>query len=770
MHVIFNLTLQPTQDWWNMPISQTNTDIPATLELAYIKVAQLKPEGSTNNLPNQGTVWGQCQDHDICVTRFQERLLYQSYPSALCDKQHILNLESTWQLPWEPEIFPCNEIEFTADPGLHATFNCSPHIATVNINADNYNQEYNFQLSIPQNAGNNCVSEAVRIIKHKLIFLKELPETSALLDNTVQIPVNSIYNGLMAGSDHIVSFVPFQEPLSPKSFWWEINGVKFSDGTSPKFKLKGGINNLILTLVNENNCITILHYYINAICPAQPPVPSFNFSLNGNSLSTNSPYNTTPATWQFVLDDNALKAEGYIYYFMLNGVKYENTNTPQLPIKKNNNEIKLHIYLSNTPENCENIFSYTVVGNCYNGSPIIFKVQLDGINKYCSTICQSPYYNISFGEHLFSVNYSIIKNSDLKLEYYYNNSQLLPISDDGTIRTYKIVVQYGFSCLNQIIYSPTEPNCKIENVYPFNINCTDLGITKIDNDFIRSFQWAAVMLGSNHTFSVDASGIPNNNPISYDWKIYRNSTGMVLLHTTDQSFSYSFVYPELHSIEYTINFQNGLKSCGSISVSAKCYEGNSTYGFAPVFSIDGNLSNYIYNPEPIKELCPGQHHIKIENLESVNGQVTFSIYKNGIFMNLLNINDVFLTVEETDVYTIYVTCSTSCGSFNGKILINGKQCGEKPPACVFQINPNPSDYNIDIISTGNVINNGTTYSPTITDIRVYDKYNIQRKYISVGNVPSYNLSIADLPNNDFYIVEIKDQYNNICRKMLLVVR
>lgn len=91
--------------------------------------------------------------------------------------------------------------------------------------------------------------------------------------------------------------------------------------------------------------------------------------------------------------------------------------------------------------------------------------------------------------------------------------------------------------------------------------------------------------------------------------------------------------------------------------------------------------------------------------------------------------------------------------------------------CHFTYYPNPAtDYvNISALSSGTAPD-GTTYAPVVTEVNVYDRYMQLAKSANPGGSEAYNLNLLDLQNNQFYILETKDQYNYPCRKGIVVNR
>jgi len=248
MHIAFNITTIPTYEWgWggqpNVPlqslIDNGTLTLPAIAEVAYIKVDQLKLPGS-NNDPNVGTVWGQCQNNDFCGNRFGDADLFKSSHAMICGKEKVFNIESSWNPIWDPGTFQCNDMILTADPGLNANFNCSPDNASVSINADSYNQDYTFQLTVPKNPTASCVSEAGRIIKHTVQFLEKLAPVSMILDDLVSIIPEGTYS--TAVGNHYIKAAFQQSP--PTKFWWIIDGVKYENKFLVVIVVKSGNNKI----------------------------------------------------------------------------------------------------------------------------------------------------------------------------------------------------------------------------------------------------------------------------------------------------------------------------------------------------------------------------------------------------------------------------------------------------------------------------------------------------------------------------------------------
>jgi len=844
LHIVFNLTLQPTYEWWGKTIAETNTTLPATLELAYIKVSQLKYSGASNT-PNIETVWGACQNNDNCVTRFRDRALYESSPTEFCGKKLDLEIESSINVWWETGSFPCSNILLTADPGLNATLNCSNKNLSVSIDAENINEEYHLQVEVPPLLNSHCISEAGHILKHTIILIDKLDPISAILDqnqsipaegtvsvdlgiHTLQIPQQNkppkywwIVNGvtyqnqpsiqlnIIGGNNPVKLFLentsngciteinytligicPPTPPVSilldqniaigpntstsvntgqhfleilpqnrPPKYWWIIDGIKYENQPSVEFFVKGGYNYVTLFIEGSEGCITKINDTIIGTCP---PLPTdINLSVNGKLLiphPTNSYNNLSAGTWEFVLNDASLVAAGYTYYFKSNGIEYRHTNHPPIPLKGVYQFIELHII---SQYNCESTLGYDIRITCHSQPSVI---KFDTVNKSTTlNTCQNSSATITTtGVHTFTYNYSSIIGSDIIIQFkdIYGNI-MQAISDNGIEKTYKVLFpDAGLYCIEQTISTPTEPSCSKSLFYKFSVKCNDLKITKLDDDFIYNNQFAQINNGTIHKISVDASNIQNDSPIIYLWKITAPGNSVSMFTTPEVDFNFNVI--GYYIIDYTIRFASGLSSCGHFTIYSQC--------FAPIISIDGITHNYI--PSQIESLCLGQHIIKIENLEEHNGQLYyFAILKNGQLLFNTTINNVILNIELANYEIFFYYNIPGCGTTTNSFEIVGKTCGQNPPpTCYFQLAPNPASNDVNITSSGTAMYNGVSYTPQIRDIKVYDKYTIQRKHITTGDIPTYNLNIGDLPNNDFYIVEVTDQYNNVCRKTLLIAR
>jgi len=175
-----------------------------------------------------------------------------------------------------------------------------------------------------------------------------------------------------------------------------------------------------------------------------------------------------------------------------------------------------------------------------------------------------------------------------------------------------------------------------------------------------------------------------------------------------------------------------------------------------------------YN-DPI-EFCYGQHTFSFENgwqlisAFDYTHQINLSVNNNTIIINASSQATLFdVHLKGPDgciiVYTMKIIgmCCLPDHSCNGN--------------CVLEAYPNPANqYLMMGAPPTRTTTNGNTYAPVIRQINVYDKYMQQVKTITPGDVINYNLNVMDLNNNEFYIVETKDQYGNPCRKTVMISR
>jgi len=182
-----------------------------------------------------------------------------------------------------------------------------------------------------------------------------------------------------------------------------------------------------------------------------------------------------------------------------------------------------------------------------------------------------------------------------------------------------------------------------------------------------------------------------------------------------------------------------------------------------------NITNPTFNTHQKYSLCYGSYLVSLLS----NEYQIVSVIKN--LTTPIPISNNSFTVDASDPTNKYqIKISNPLAGcldviyldITGMCCLPDHSCNGN---CTLDAYPNPVSQNLMMnAQTTGISPTGVNYIPLITEVNVYDRYMQLRKRVAPVNSINFNLDIMELNNNEFYIVETKDQYGNACRKTIMI--
>jgi len=234
--------------------------------------------------------------------------------------------------------------------------------------------------------------------------------------------------------------------------------------------------------------------------------------------------------------------------------------------------------------------------------------------------------------------------------------------------------------------------------------------------------------------------------------------------STNGELSFDVLYSNfVGNVFVTFKLENGCSHTLIFSIASLCSDND--------FQLTSNGINYTQTPyatEQKHELCFGSHTF------TLTGQASLYTVYNSQFLYIPITNNSFTITPTANVvyYFVDVLTKENCHEkvrldISGLCCHPGHTCNGN---CALEAYPNPASSSLVINAPVIGEFSGTSYIPVIRQVNVYNRYMQQVKTVSPGDLTTYNLDVMDLLNNEFYIVESKDQHNNACRKTIMITR
>jgi len=274
------------------------------------------------------------------------------------------------------------------------------------------------------------------------------------------------------------------------------------------------------------------------------------------------------------------------------------------------------------------------------------------------------------------------------------------------------------------------------------------------------------VLNGSHTIKADIQNIANI--ISCKIEISYEGLSSLLFSSNSQEINFSLNNSDFitnYIVKIILNYKTG------------CYR---EYKFKikrldcapPSVIIDGQpITDIPFSEQQTFSLCYGNHNFSLLSGSNYNiysasiGGATIPVVNNSFLINsTTTLNRYYVSIQNENSFcnimltidVIGVPC-LSGNAFNGN--------------CALEAHPNPASQNLAINAASiGTLASGYIYTPLISEINIYNRYMQPVKRISSVNSTNYTLSVLDLTNNEFYIVESKDQYGNSCRKTIMIAR
>jgi len=262
-----------------------------------------------------------------------------------------------------------------------------------------------------------------------------------------------------------------------------------------------------------------------------------------------------------------------------------------------------------------------------------------------------------------------------------------------------------------------------------------------------------------HTIKIET---PNNPTLNYEIVI----NGVT--HSANE-LTYNFISDNSYQITFT-SYENILcKSNATLFITVPCT--------LPDLYID-NRPSYMHFPLTFPshlELCYGNHTFSASSDWQISEAWLMHNAVNGTPLQITNNSiQISTSILEGESYYLVLNKPGCSNPIYIAFNVEGICCLPDDPcngACILEAHPNPVSQTLTVNANGSGISpTGEEYIPLISEINIYNRYMQPVRRIAGINLANYILDVTELINNEFYIVEAKDQYGNACRKTIMVSR